>query len=301
MKPSRYLPLLASAIAVAIPVASSQAQVIVNSAGSPQVITFDSNFAGVVSTGTKLGTESLAEPNSYPVTPANPADRQNVLITTGASIRAQFSNSGNPFAFGADANNNTTTNNVVFYKNVVGIYRPTDTGTTPSSGWAASAVGDLTQLTSNAFALNQAGTFQNGGLYLRIQNNTGAAVSQWSFGSDVFYADDNTNYSTFTWGFSATNSTNVAAMTFTSLGATPAISNTDTLADAKSLSAMNVVTPSVANGDYIVLRFLSSGGNDGSTIFLDNISIAAVPEPGTWALLGLGILAIVIKRRRRLA
>ncbi len=276
MKPSRYLPLLASAIAIAIPGVSSQAQISVSSVGSPQVITFDSNVAGTILTGTATDNATkIVEPNNSLTTAAANA-RPDLLVTTGASGKWGFANGGAAYNFGADSNNDSDTTDALHFGNVIGIYRPTDNSNSKAwdIGW-----GDLAQLSSAAFAISRDGDFATGGLYLRIQNNTGAAVNSWSFAADAFYKETSTSKSTFTWGYAVTNTTNISGMSFTSLGATPTIPDSSTLATARPFSALNVATPSVANGDFLVLAFEDVVNGNGSTILLDNISIAAVPEP----------------------
>ena len=65
-----------------------------------------------------------------------------------------------------------------------------------------------------------------------------------------------------------------------------------------SLSYDNTVAGIV--GDTIALR-LTSNGTDGdfaTTHWVDNISVNAVPEPSSTALLGLGGLALILRRRK---
>ena len=57
----------------------------------------------------------------------------------------------------------------------------------------------------------------------------------------------------------------------------------------------------VAGSGSARLRFTdTSGGNSISDLYLDNVAVSAVPEPGTWALLaGAAALGLAVWRRRR--
>jgi len=73
------------------------------------------------------------------------------------------------------------------------------------------------------------------------------------------------------------------------LGGTPLVDRQDTL-------------PDWAPADFDVLAFFSgqlSGGASAGRGTIDDVAYAAVPEPGTWALLGLGLLGAGAAARRR--
>jgi hypothetical protein len=54
----------------------------------------------------------------------------------------------------------------------------------------------------------------------------------------------------------------------------------------------------MATGGILSLSFENSGG-DNVGLILDNVSIEAVPEPATLLLLGSGLTALALRRRRR--
>jgi hypothetical protein len=60
--------------------------------------------------------------------------------------------------------------------------------------------------------------------------------------------------------------------------------------------------PSLAAGTY-ELEFNDGSASPRSTFVLDNLSVTAVPEPGTWALMlgGLGVVGWMARRRARVA
>ena len=56
-----------------------------------------------------------------------------------------------------------------------------------------------------------------------------------------------------------------------------------------------------AGADHTILEFRATGISDSLGGYLDGISLVAVPEPGTLALLGIGLFAMSLYRRRKAA
>jgi len=73
--------------------------------------------------------------------------------------------------------------------------------------------------------------------------------------------------------------------------------------DLKTLSA------TFANTEFVAARVISyswngttyTNGSNLNNIALDNLTVSAVPEPGSWALMGLGLLGVAAYSRRRRA
>lgn len=59
-----------------------------------------------------------------------------------------------------------------------------------------------------------------------------------------------------------------------------------------------IASASAFTGNFFGYRERSNTAGAGMTVQLDNFSIAAVPEPGSVALLGLGIVGAIARRRR---
>lgn len=71
-------------------------------------------------------------------------------------------------------------------------------------------------------------------------------------------------------------------------------------------SFVNFTSSSLVSGSDVVSRLAIGGNNnntviDGATATFGSVLVTAVPEPSTFALLGMAVLGIAIVRRRRLA
>jgi len=57
----------------------------------------------------------------------------------------------------------------------------------------------------------------------------------------------------------------------------------------------------VASAETMFLMFAATGYSNSLGGFIDNVSLTAVPEPGTLALFGLGLMGLVLARRQQKA
>jgi hypothetical protein len=74
-----------------------------------------------------------------------------------------------------------------------------------------------------------------------------------------------------------------------------------TLGTWQSWSGMSSVITSGQNGQYLTAYVYANTGTWPSVREFDNIAIATVPEPTTWALLAGGLTTLMIFRRRRMS
>lgn len=95
------------------------------------------------------------------------------------------------------------------------------------------------------------------------------------------------------------NDPDAVTVNFGDLSGSPVTGNYSLPMTAGWTNYQLLFTPA-ASGMY-GLSFLNSAGQPGDNIgmLLDNVRVAAVPEPGTWALLlaGLGLMGMVSRRR----
>jgi hypothetical protein len=266
---------------------TASAQLVITQLGTPTVITFDTDTPGIYSARTGTGnSRSITEPDDWDVNPNNP-NKASALISTGVALsRSNHTGytgqvQGSPTRFAADGNGNGLVDVDIGFNEML-VLRP-DQGT----GLASNA---LRLTLNNDWALNS--------FYFRIQNNTGSTVSAWTFTADLFIAEPNANnFSNIQFSYAVSNLTNPGNMTFTTFGGSPSITPGMTLSGNPAFQLNSTVSATVAHGDYIVLAFNDLQTTEGSTVFVDNIGITAVPEPSTYALIGLGLAALFTLRR----
>jgi choice-of-anchor C domain-containing protein len=100
------------------------------------------------------------------------------------------------------------------------------------------------------------------------------------------------------------NLTNPKTMETTAAGVTTQFSLTTTDSFSQPFALPLAVTWHTRTFDFVatssssIVSFVSTVSTDGSGMLLDNVSIEAVPEPSTMAIIGLGTAGFALRRRR---
>ena len=284
---------LLAVTAAFVTAASSQAQLIVGDY-TAKVITFDAAVTGVWGGGvTPTGSQAQPAPTN-----GVPYDSDAWAMRAGATqdltLPAALTGSGSALGFGGTSAPGTISRGV---SNV--------------AGWGTSGLGVVTSVTSganfgNAIGFKPAGgSTDNAAVFLLVQNTTGSAVSSWKVDYNPYYIDigvaTNVSFSFSTDG-GASFSSNVGALGFSSSGTNTIVTPVVTDWTAISLTETSLAA-SVANNNYLILRWAL--GNDVASgnmnrLAIDNISVTAVPEPATWALLAVVGTFFMVFRRRKL-
>lgn len=136
------------------------------------------------------------------------------------------------------------------------------------------------------------GDWAPGTLTLRMQNNTGATITQLSISYDLWVRNDQARGNSFNFSYSADNSsyTAVGALDYTSTAAADAMGLTQVGGSSPSRST-TITGLSVANGAYYYIRWTGndvSGSGSRDEFVLDNISVtpatvAGCSQPATQA------------------
>lgn len=296
---TKFLALFASAALATT--AISHGQLVISSLDTPSVISFDAGPSGAISG--VWGPTTTPTGSGFSTTPANltpfdsdawaarVGDSQNYTLPgNGTSSTGTVGFGGGPQSVGAVARGHSAT-----------------------AGFAAgSGLGLATSLNNisgnNGLAFRPTGTgTDNATVWLKIQNTTGQTVSSWDISYLGYYIDIGVYATPVVFAYSTDNgstfSSNVSSLGFTTLGTGTV--TTPTAADWVQVTGLSsTINATVANNDFLILRWglgqdIGVNEQPGNRIALDDISITAVPEPSTWALLAVGLTAVTVLRRRR--
>jgi hypothetical protein len=141
--------------------------------------------------------------------------------------------------------------------------------------------------------------FTLGSMILEIENATGTDVTL-DLSYDIFYLNNEARGNSFNFAYSSNFSdfTSIGALDFTSPAASDELG-------WQSVSRSTSISATISAGSTFWIAWSGddvSGSGSRDEFALDNISISAVPEPSTYALLaGLGMIGFVAYRRRKAA
>jgi hypothetical protein len=142
----------------------------------------------------------------------------------------------------------------------------------------------------------------NRSITLRLKNTTGAALNSWSIGYNVEQYSKGSSATTMGLSYSLNGTSFIT--TNMSGGAIVTANNTApvdvNLASVLSTARTATVSQSIANNAEIYFRWTYAHVSGTSVhMGIDDIVVSAVPEPTTWALIGLGSAFMIWNLRRK--
>lgn len=187
------------------------------------------------------------------------------------------------------------------------------------------AFGSNPTSTNGALAMVTTSTSGNELFGVGLQNTTGATLTSFdiSYNAAVFHWGSSTNSKTLAFGYVFGGVTiptiNSSAVITPASGGSSYIHDTALDFTTNSTGGVAVTVNGFANGNFVpesdtisginwtnngVLWLLWSVGTNTAQspgVGIDNLSVNAVPEPSTYALIGLGALALIVAYRRKLS
>lgn len=147
--------------------------------------------------------------------------------------------------------------------------------------------------------------FRSYALTLRIQNVSGASISEWSVDMDNWWGDRDNDSATMSLAYSTDN------VTFTTLDSFTTFNNSTTVSKRDLGGTFNA---NVADGSFLYVRVANlrpgavanaldtaGGTGNGAMLIIDNWNVTAIPEPSTVAFFASALagLAYLFFRNRR--
>lgn len=205
--------------------------------------------------------------------------------TTGATLTG-WSNNGYSFVY--QPNTASSTGAVVNANTNLYLWGPD--GGTSSTNYSNN--GFTTSPTGGAFIAEDA-AYQQGTLSQTVSGLVVGMAYQLSFYWAAAQQSGYDGQTTQAWNVSWTDSTNRTVSTYS----TPAVTTANHGFSAWRQQAV-VFTATTTS---MTLGFMATGGPNGTPPFalLDGVSLTAAPEPGTWAVLAMGLAGMTALRLRR--
>lgn len=172
-------------------------------------------------------------------------------------------------------------------------YSGTGTGTSNVGGaWAYGSASEF------SFGALRSGTPGNITLSVNFQNNTGSTIDSLTFSWDY----EQWRYAN-TSGFDVSGTGGVLGnSTLNSKDFSGVASGTNGTVSTTAVSSFTISGLSIANGATFGIQWLTTDGTSSDNgVAIDNFSLSAttVPEPQTWALIGIGSAFMIWNLRRR--